>query len=863
MLQDRTPSHGHHGCCCCSLCISHFTLLEQHCTCFLLFACLFDFVLFLPECVVRRASVRGSQSHPSHPSHQAPLCLIMGRFRFLGRHYTDEDEDDDDNNNHNHIWDKVRGGTGGHHIDDRHYHTSSCDRNDNVKEEKEDAAAAAAVATPMDWEFVPSNSHEATALALFRNDLDDNDEVDVYDHPTYRNSADPSSSRSNMSTASTYEQGVGGGRGRNHMAWPPHQEPQQAPFIVLVPSDSSLASSFLGVVPPDGKRKRSRNSSVACCSNVVWYGTCLLVMAIAIWLPHHGPPGPPKALGGTAPTTAASTAPTTPSATASSTWGNYLGHHTQQLKDSVTALAIHTPLHLLYWWIEFVRVEIVNSPVWQKWVSPRGRHRRTCSRRVPTNLHDLLRVGSPPNTLPLVGQPWAVQAVSEAAHAWHHHNHGGGGGPLVLFFTGYPSSGKRTLARSLVHALSNCTSTADGGGAVAAPPMTVLPADRYQSRSRGVPHHHWYNDDDDSRDDSRELTHLKLQLEHDVLRHTTWYHPDQPPSSNGSTDQDEPTVSFVLLDHVEDMAPGLLKWFVSELSSEKSPTPIIDEPTLELDPTLVSFRQRCRRTVFFLTSSSVGTKSIATWIRQYQPLAQMMMPSPLDARDYYSRAVSVPRMPPSISLDLADEINAAFGKSVSNHLSFGAIPFVPLTPESLVQLFLIRLHEYATQHSTWWKDVVLPESDVSRLLQRRVELVSWRHRQPPSSSSSSSSSSMGEDAKEIDETAAEASDEHGEAPEPPPPPSVLLTFATAGAAAVTPVLHELVAHLGRCAMEAGAADGEANGRSHVRRAGKTAFVELVPDDTDNGDNVWTGRVVWCGEYALPATCEGECTFSWA
>lgn len=122
---------------------------------------------------------------------------------------------------------------------------------------------------------------------------------------------------------------------------------------------------------------------------------------------------------------------------------------------------------------------------------------------------------------------------------------------------------------------------------------------------------------------------------------------------------------------------------------------------------------------------------------------------------------------------------------------------------------------------------------------------------------------MGEDAKEIDETAAEASDEHGEAPEPPPPPSVLLTFATAGAAAITPVLHELVAHLGRCAMEVGAADGEANGRSHVRRAGKTAFVELVPDDTDNGDNVWTGRVVWCGEYALPATCEGECTFSWA
>lgn len=226
-------------------------------------------------------------------------------------------------------------------------------------------------------------------------------------------------------------------------------------------------------------------------------------------------------------------------------WNEFLVTHSSQLLHSLNALVIQTPLHVGHWislslyhegqlWYE--RQQIVH-----------------CTLREPSPKHfDRLQQS-------VVGQDTAVRIVADAVQTWQwQHDTQKRRPPLVLFWTGFSSVGKTTLAYELArHVLFAC-------------PEDALPVLEISSQDFGVD---WM---------------------HRILQHVERY----------------PTGSMILLQRVEDMAPDLLVWLVRTLSSSTSLLPPPGSDTLAWP------EDCCANAVFVLTSSTVGRNAITRTLRK-------------------------------------------------------------------------------------------------------------------------------------------------------------------------------------------------------------------------------------------------------
>jgi DNA polymerase III delta prime subunit len=652
----------------------------------------------------------------------------MGRFRWVA----DRDRDDGDNDSEN-------SPAGGH--------------DDDLGRGDSDGLGAST-----EWEFVPSDDQEATALAVRRSLHHEDDRRRV------------SGELTRMFSRS------------------------RQPFIVLVPADAAAMSAFRGE-HERGRSKRSRLRSL------FWCASCVFVALFASWLQREGPPAPPPA-GRDLPEGG------------QSTWNVYLSHHSSQLWESATALFYHTPSHLLKWWVVSLRLDFDDWTrlLKSKWTGIDAALTTTqCVLSVPTDLTKRLLLGSN-NTARIVGQAVAVQSISDAFTSWSariSHDRSASG-PLVLFLSGSPGTGKGTLAKAVARLVSNCTTSNNGSGASAppsGPPVNVLSGDHYRSTVSSY--------------EASSSTHVKLQLLHDlqnIVRTTRKI----------SGDSKVP-VSFVILENVEDIDPRALHWVLTELSTtddEARTAPDVASSSPAVAPH--KLREEFARTVLFLTSSTVGTKTIASWLRH-----SGLGPLGIDDEEHKScdggerlndavPEVAPQRLPPSFFLDMEHEVDAAIVGSTYRKMS-AVIPFVPHTRQSLARLFRDQLQEHLKRNvpSFGGCEVTVRSSLVHEVLDRGVEFVSWRYR-------SSDDEDEGSAARSV------------------------LTFSSAGAAPVPFLVREFVARLvSWCPLEP------------CDERDETVAVLDTPSKEERGDGALfpsTFVLMWCRSLASAETCTSECSF---
>lgn len=439
-----------------------------------------------------------------------------------------------------------------------------------------------------------------------------------------------------------------------------------------------------------------------------WFWSCLWICSVfgipfVSWCIREGPPGPPLLLWPKTNLEETPDAELHPFRHTMVSWRDFWERHSAQLYESIMALGYHTPLHLLHWyWKTLVGdVETIYKSARTRfgefWSSSSTTKcppltKMELSRAWQQHFEDSndeRRLSEGPV---LIGQPHAVETMSQSLSAWSASSHSN---PLVLYLTGHPSTGKVTLVNLVAElTFDNC-----GNSTSLHRPQTAATQSKAQQRVLVLSGRDFANK---HRDES-----LKWHLQHLILRHL------DHKMANSSGVESSAAISIVHIQNVDEMDPELLKWLLRQLSAD-------DDDHQHADPELEqakessgreSLRSRCRNTLFFLTSAKVGTKSIANALR---------------------RGGSPSLGQPHFMLDAEYEINSHFGWHHGNidasHLIDSIVPFVPLMQKDLFTILRHRVHKLfnSEENTKLWKSFHVTDAAVESLLDpARVEYLSW------------------------------------------------------------------------------------------------------------------------------------------
>ena len=208
----------------------------------------------------------------------------------------------------------------------------------------------------------------------------------------------------------------------------------------------------------------------------------------------------------------------------------------------------------------------------------------------------------------IVGQSLAVTATIEAIDAWTQTS------PLLLYFSGSRGVGKLELARQVAQRIfGHCTKDYDELFKASGPVMML------QGRDFAL------QQDDETGSDEEEFTTngkstpssiiagrtmrgIRVQLYESIIRHA----------------QSHPNGTAVILQHVEDLAEGLLATIVQDLTNPSrqasSPEERLgygDSTATDTHQSLASRLQEACSKVMFVMTSTVGSKTIAQSLQRY------------------------------------------------------------------------------------------------------------------------------------------------------------------------------------------------------------------------------------------------------
>ena len=406
--------------------------------------------------------------------------------------------------------------------------------------------------------------------------------------------------------------------------------------------------------------------------------TSLILVLVAWALQNHLPPAPPP------PSTSLNQDQYT-------TWRDYILQHSIQLLHSFSALALETPLHVGSWWWRGLATDLQiwyqDGDMWQK-------------NRAPTSCSVITQAGEFNGRLKekIFGQDLAVQLVSDALDAWVQrrslqvNDHKRDRRPLLLFFTGFTSVGKSTMARALADVVFSPAGCSDGH-------VLELSGAAYPT------------------DDSFTST-PRVELMHSILHHAQQY----------------PEGSIILLRNVDSMSGEVFKWLLQILSSSSSSGEPVAQRSLPRAHDFGDIPAQCANTIFVFTSSSLGQNAIARTLRQTGGIA-------LHEATHIS----------SLLADLAYDLNLHFKVENSRDMLNALVPFGPLTQDDLGDILRIKMKELSDRFSSTkmqevkadgveeeqgprlalsrWSRLILTDRAIDLLVsESRVEYLEWKRR---------------------------------------------------------------------------------------------------------------------------------------
>lgn len=341
-------------------------------------------------------------------------------------------------------------------------------------------------------------------------------------------------------------------------------------------------------------------------------------------------------------------------------WQSFLESHTRQLVQSLTALAYHTPVHIGKWWM----LGLVSDL--QQWYQDFNRKNlaATCRMQIPAEQDEWIL------DTHLFGQSTAIETVQDAVTAWDPD-----AAPLLLYFAGMPGVGKLTTARLLAQQLFSTNDCPQRGVEA-----TVLTLD-------GATFAETFQSADE--------TSVRMQLTQRIVSHVQ--------NLNGSV---------VVLQNVHRIEPAVLSWLVQELSSSATQPASRGATDRVQQPSTASLRlrERCRKTVFVFTSSSVGARAVMTNIRVYGGIDHNI---PLN----------------TLRLDMMHEMDTHFGVPTAKHFHAVA-PFFPLGRQELGQILRLKVAQLSqSKADITWNELVITDAAVDALIDpSQMEYISWKAR---------------------------------------------------------------------------------------------------------------------------------------
>lgn len=366
-------------------------------------------------------------------------------------------------------------------------------------------------------------------------------------------------------------------------------------------------------------------------------------------------------------------------------WSDYITQNSQQLTESVTALGIHTPWHVVTWLGASLATDVqLLYEMMQRKLSSTDQ----CQVSLLSMLHDQTNTDLQHQLLQaVVGQPLAIEWLSDAVHAWSssawsvtsaHENDKNA--PLVVLATGYAHTGKRTVALELASQFTRASPKCASAG------TTTKTLDKNILHLKGSD---WKLEvyDYDSRNSaiaaSRLFRKLALSIESHIHRFRS-----------GSS-------SVILLTNVENMEASILARLLLALS---------DDSTNADNPLIPDLHQLCLNSLVYMTSDSIGVTPITRSLR--------------------ASGGNLVDSAASLAGDLKNAVQHQLGNVVADTITL-IIPFGPFTPYTLAQLFRRRVELYSeSQAAVYWKQFVVTDAAVAAFTDdRRVEYLEWRSKQ--------------------------------------------------------------------------------------------------------------------------------------
>lgn len=353
-------------------------------------------------------------------------------------------------------------------------------------------------------------------------------------------------------------------------------------------------------------------------------------------------------------------------ATIPTTWTDFLWHHSSHLIHSLVTLTVQVPWHVSQWFLLTLSTDVHLA-------YERYTESRTCRIR-------LLRRDSAATSNVLshwiAGQNTAIRIVSDTVETWQQKSTKR---PLLFLFTGFPHTGKTTMAQALMEHVLLEDSCSDPLKRI-----LVIQGQDFAS-SFGAP--------------QRDM------LMNRIVQHAIFY-------SSGS---------MILLQQIEDMDPDLFVWLVRTLHALSSDASVVVDS--DVDPWK---EDCCPNTVFVFSSDTVGKNSIARALRQGN----------LHSTDAVFLADLFHSVDSHYSLDRNNRQQTFQSRSWLD----AVVPFQPLTRDSLGEALSLQVAQQLRSRTDRQgvprrndnPKLILTENAKNAVLDpTRVEYLEWKRRDRP------------------------------------------------------------------------------------------------------------------------------------
>jgi hypothetical protein len=352
-------------------------------------------------------------------------------------------------------------------------------------------------------------------------------------------------------------------------------------------------------------------------------------------------------------------------------WQAFLLLHTQQVRESVTALVYHTPTHIGRWWM--LRLVSDVQQWYHDWKLP-----SPCRLRVPTGNSDDKFVLDQFQ----FGQIDAVDVVTDAIQAWEPES-----SPLLIYLAGMKGVGKTTLARALAKQLFPKECSADGLESS----IATIDAGDFADTNANDSATRYVDETPES-----VTVRMQSQLAQTIVRHVQ--------RLDGG---------IVILQDVDRMAPALLVWLCRELRGLNIAG---DLSAVGTRPSL-GILEHCRKVVFVFLSSSAGAKTIMKSIRTYGGKSNIPRPGLL-----------------LDMLHEIDTHFDASSMSISDFFHAVA-PLFPLGKQDLSHILRHKVDNISQSgKGLRWSHLTITDAAIEALLDpSQIEYVSWKQVNNPAS----------------------------------------------------------------------------------------------------------------------------------